>query len=135
MIEQPPKLRKINPRLVTSVQKKISIDIMKNFYDFNYLDIPQHTQDALENYFLRGWSPGGFVTAVLANDLMRACTSCDPQNRESLVDIAKWVHHRAPTGSWGNYATVTAWLNDVDQRQTIYADTMEKQAMWKVLSE
>lgn len=108
---------------------------MKNFYEFGYLDIPEHTQDALENYFLRGWRPGGFVTAVLANDLMRACVSCDPANRQSLVDIAKWVQHRAPTGSWGNYDTVDAWLADVDGRRTQYAEAMEKCAMWKVLSE
>lgn len=108
---------------------------MKNFYDFSYLDIPLHAQDTLENYLLRGWSPGGFLTAVLANDLMRACTSCDPTNRQSLVDIAKWVQHRAPTGSWGNYDTVDAWINDVGQRRTRYADAMEKQAVWKVLSE
>lgn len=108
---------------------------MKSFYDFSYLDIPQHTQDALETYLLRGWSPGGFLTAVLANDLMRACVSCDPANRQSLTDIAKWVQHCAPNGSWGNYQTVSDWLSDYKGCRTQYADHMEKQAMWKILSE
>lgn len=103
--------------------------------DYSYYDVPDHTRESLENYFFRGWLPGSFVTAVLTNDLVRACTSCDHVNREYIVDIAKWVLHNAPHGSWGNSDNLQKWAHDVDGCRSDFVQAWEKKAMWRALHE
>jgi len=109
---------------------------MKEFrLDYSYHNVPEHTREALENYFFHGYEPGRFVTAVLCNDLIAACTSCDHINRDSIVDIVKWIVHRAPMGAWGNQMAVADWIKDVGGRRTAYVDEFEKRLMWETLAE
>jgi len=103
--------------------------------NYDYHDVPEHTCEALENYFFHGYEPGSFVVAVLTNDLVRACTSCDHVNREHIVDIVKWVMHKAPSGSWGSEQRVLNWIKDTDGRRTEFVEAWEKRAMWEALQE
>ena len=68
----------------------------------------------LEDTFRRYWDlalpPGGFATAVLANDLLGAAIRADTWNRPELAQIVQWVEYNAPRGSWGSYQAVDAWL-------------------------
>lgn len=72
----------------------------------------------LEGAFRRYWdhaiSPGGFATAVLANDLLGAAAQADTWNRPELAHIVQWVEYHAPRGSWGSYAVVDDWLGRND---------------------
>lgn len=102
--------------------------------DYSYYDVPDHTKESLENYFFRGFEPGSFVTSVLANDLMGAVTRCDHINKNHIVDISKWVMHNAPHGSWGDMETVINWVQDKDNRRTMYTDAFEKKLAWATLS-
>ena len=83
----------------------------------NDRSIPAHTHEALMNYFDRGWEPGSFLMAVLQNDLMRATFSADHMNRSKLPEIAAWVYHNAPSGSWGSDKAIRGWLNNNELRQ------------------
>ena len=74
-------------------------------------NIPDHVREALERYFVHGFAPGGFCSAVLANDLMSAVQKADHWNQLNLSDIANWVLHNAPNGSWGSYEHVQGWLD------------------------
>lgn len=103
--------------------------------DYSHHDVPEHTQEALNNYFFHGYEPGNFVTAVLCNDLMRATNSCDHINKKYLTDIAKWVMHNAPNMSWGSRQMVQDWLHDVDGARTKFVTACEKRAMWEALNE
>jgi len=56
---------------------------------------------------------GDFVTAVLANDLVRAFGAADDENRENLFDYARFLYNDMPgrTGDasrdyWGSYEAV-----------------------------
>lgn len=73
--------------------------------------VPEHTHEALMNYFNNGWEPGSFLMAVLRNDLMQASFRADHINRPKLPEIAAWVYHNAPIGSWGNDEAIRGWLN------------------------
>lgn len=109
---------------------------MKKFrLDYEGYGVPDHTKEAFENYFFKGFEPGSFLTSVLKNDLIGACTRCDHINREHIVNITKWMLHNAPTGSWGNHAAVEAWLFDKDNCRSKWADMKEKAIMWAVLQE
>lgn len=96
-------------------------------------NVPPHTAEAIENYLIRGFQPGGFVTSVLANDLLGAATSCDHINKQCIIDIVKWVAAFAPVGSWGNYDNVGNWLEDKDGLRTKYAAEIEKRFIWEKL--
>ena len=106
-------------------------------FKLNYerYDVPEHTREALENYFFHGFEPGGFVTSVLSNNLMGATNRCDHINREHIVSIAQWVLHNAPNQSWGSEQIVHDWIHDKDSRRTIFTEAFEKRLMWSILNE
>lgn len=108
--------------------------IQKSRLDYSHYAVPEHTCEALENFFFHGYQPGSFVYSVLINDLIGACTSCDHVNREAIVDIVKWLLHRAPVGSWGSRDIVGKWLKDEDGCRTEFVEAWEKREMWETLS-
>ena len=91
--------------------------------------VPEHTHTALMNYFNNCWEPGSFLMAVLRNDLMEASFRADHVNKQHLAEIAAWVYHNAPRGSWGSNEIVRGWLNK-NEYQQIY----EKQRVLEILS-
>ena len=79
--------------------------------------VPDHTHQALLDYFDKGWEPGSFLMAVLRNDLMQASFRADHINKTKLPEIAAWVYHNAPQGSWGTDEAIRGWLNNNEFRQ------------------
>ena len=99
------------------------------------LSIPQHTVEALDNYFLRGWEPGGFLTSILTNELYGAVRSADYANKHVIYEIVQWLtlEPLVPKDSWGHEKLVECWLYDVDKRRTKFVDMMEKLLIWETL--
>lgn len=93
----------------------------------NYLD------EALENYLMYGFQPGGFLTSVLANDLYLATGRADHRNKDRLPEIVKEILFRMPNMSYGSYAAVKDWCRDRDGRRSTYAKQKEKGFTWKAL--
>lgn len=92
-------------------------------------DIPEHTKESLMNYFNRCWEPGGFLMAVLRNDLYAAATKADYVNGPELANIVKWIINNAPYGSYGDHEVVKDWLNKGYHQQRY-----EKELLVKILS-
>lgn len=78
--------------------------------DFEGYNIPDTTMGAIERYILDGFAPGGFLTAVFANDLYNAIGRADPWNTVAIKDICAWVYNRAPANSYGSYEIVRKFL-------------------------
>ena len=99
------------------------------------LSIPQHTVEALDNYFLRGWEPGGFLTSILTNELYGAVRSADYANKHVIYEIVQWLTLEpiVPKDSWGHEKLVECWLYDVGNRRTEFVDMMEKTLIWEEL--
>ena len=72
-------------------------------------------QEAIFNYLVYGWEPGGFLTAVMANDLYRAATVSDIANVNNLAYVAKFVVYALPQACYGNYDQIKNWLQLTDQ--------------------
>lgn len=70
----------------------------------------QTTKDTIDNYVKHGLEPGGFITAVLANDLMSALGRADTENRQDIFEIAQYVYNKIPSGCHGSYEKVDKWL-------------------------
>ncbi len=72
--------------------------------------IPLYTLDALQDYIDTGNEHGGFVMAVLENDLRGAVSRADVYNIAVLKDIVMWLSSNAPTACWGSPEKVKAWM-------------------------
>ena len=88
---------------------------------------------SLEDYLLHGYMPGGFLTAVLSNDLYLACGRADYWNRQRIADIAQEIFHRFPVDAIGSAERVEAWARDVGNQRTQYRDRIQKQYAMDIL--
>lgn len=75
---------------------------------------------------------GGFLRAVLENDLNSSFAHADRENRESLHDIVQFCRSELPALCWGSPAKVHDWLikADLADEDKILRDT--KTGMWFV---
>ena len=79
--------------------------------------ITMDCQEAIFGYLVYGWEPGGFLTAVMANDLYRAATVADIANVDHLAYVAKFVVYALPQASYGNYDQVEIWSRLTDEER------------------
>lgn len=75
----------------------------------HYQDVPEYTLETLDNWAKHGLPPGGFVAAVLENDLADAVRRADQGNSAALVEIVRYLINELPMGCWGTYEKVAAW--------------------------
>ncbi len=78
----------------------------------DYPMIPERTQAALRRYVEQRLTPGGFLIAVLTNDLMGAISQADSDNIRVLRDICTFVYNNVTGDAWGNSDKVYAWSSD-----------------------
>jgi len=64
--------------------------------------------ESLELYLNRGISGGGFLTAVLENDLREAFGRADDYNRSNLFNIVRYLWNHFPAEAWGSREKVRA---------------------------
>lgn len=104
---------------------------MTKYHDFttgnNYLD------ESIDNYLIYGLEPGGFLTAVLANDLFLAAGRADHWNRPRLAEIAHILYTSMPAGTIGSYEIVNDWIKDKTGRRKHYAERKQKEYTLKIL--
>ena len=82
-------------------------------------DISPQIKEAIDDYVANRRRHGGFVTAVLENDLMMAFSRADSENRAHLFEIVKYCWNEIPAPCWGSPQAVKAWLagkNDDEAR-------------------
>jgi hypothetical protein len=72
---------------------------------------PQHTIECIDNYVKHRLHPGGFVTAVLCNDLREAIARADHVNIKHLVEIVAYCWNEIPHTCWGSEEKVVNWLS------------------------
>lgn len=77
--------------------------------NFKY-DIPKSVVESLDRYVNHGIEPGGFVTAVLENNLMEAIGRADHININYLKDICGHIYNNLPASCHGSPAKVEQWL-------------------------
>ncbi len=73
-------------------------------------EIPEHMRAGLLDYIERGYEPGGFIWAVLCNDLRGACARADSVNRHALYAYVHFLWNYAPAACWGSEERVAAWI-------------------------
>ena len=67
--------------------------------------------DSIKAYAERGIPTGGFLYAVLTNDMMEALFRADAENRVALYDIVSYIYNNIPGDAWGSPSKVEMWMN------------------------
>lgn len=76
--------------------------------------VPTRIREALKRYIVDRIEPGGFLRAVLENDLREAFGRADDDNREAMFAIVAYAYNEIPGISWGSPQRVADWLAGKD---------------------
>jgi hypothetical protein len=60
-------------------------------------------------YIETGRPVGGFLTALLSNDLMGAFGKADLSNQHAMLNWATYLYNAVPSGCFGSPKRVKAW--------------------------
>ena len=72
-------------------------------------DCPLDIQASILAY-IQGRPTGGFLQAVLENNLVEAVMAADAHNGPLLGPITAFVYHTVPHGHWGSALAVSKYL-------------------------
>ncbi len=67
--------------------------------------------EGINRFVLRHQPVGGFLTAVLSNNLREALAQADPNNATIMLQIVSYCHNEIPGSCWGSPEKVKAWLD------------------------
>ena len=71
---------------------------------------PDNIKASLDRYANNHIPVGGFLTAVLSNDLLGAFGRADPDTLLALRDIVGYCHNEIPNECWGSPGKIREWL-------------------------
>lgn len=74
-------------------------------------NISEGIKQSIDKYVAHRIEPGGFVRAVLENDLKGAFGKADRYNRNNMFEIVKYCYNEIPYTCWGSPEAVQNWLN------------------------
>ena len=77
-----------------------------------YSKAPVRILDSINRYVEHGLEPGGFVRAVLSNDLATTFRAADAESLRGLPDILQYIYWEIPSACWGSEAKIKAWMKN-----------------------
>ncbi len=69
----------------------------------------------LRAYIERGQMPGGFLSAILENNLIEAVGRADSDNQKRIVEYVKYLYNQAPALCWGSPERVKEWCKSFQE--------------------
>lgn len=82
--------------------------------------LPERMQEPARAYVEDHRRVGGFLSAVLSNDLVGAFGFADPENLAAMRDWTLWLWNDIPSECWGSRAKVEAWLDQGPTTERVY---------------
>ena len=93
-------------------------------FDLDYTGLPERFQHGLKLWVEGGLLPGGFLTAVLRNDLSQAVMRADSESLLLIRHVVQWLTAHAPGPSWGSTGAVQDWPRQAVRNQKRAANAM-----------
>jgi len=90
-------------------KKMINAKTVKQLQE-EYPNVREDCIDTLKRYVEEGCPTGGFLQAVLENDLKEAFGRADEYNRDTMFHIVSLIYAELPHNSWGSRKRVESWL-------------------------
>lgn len=72
-------------------------------------DIPEITRESIDAWVASARPTGGFVRAVLENNLREAFARADFDNSAAMHDIVSYLYNEVPGNCWGSPERVAEW--------------------------
>jgi hypothetical protein len=88
--------------------------------------VPQGIKNSLDRYVKEGTPTGGFLYAVLSNDLFEAFGRADIDNRMSLFDICSYIYGELPSTCHGSREIVNEWIDKFTKKETENGEVQKK---------
>ena len=66
--------------------------------------------ESLVAYVNTGRSVGGFLEAVISNDLADACGRADTRNRRRIFEWSQYLYNECPADCWGSKELYEKWM-------------------------
>ena len=85
-------------------------------FALDYEQLPEKFRESMRRYIEEGYQPGGFLSAVIENDLSKALERADPESMLMLRDLCSWIFNRAPSKSWGSRIAMEKWTKEKQGR-------------------
>jgi hypothetical protein len=79
----------------------------------------------LERYLNHGIMPGGFLTAVLENNLKEAFGRADNENSENMKNIVGYCYNEIPSAAWGSREKIKEWIEYIKENAALADDPRE----------
>lgn len=67
-------------------------------------------KESLTRYVEKGTPTGGFLEALLSNDLFAAFARADEAGRTHMEELVRHIYWNVPSGCHGSTQKVTAWI-------------------------
>lgn len=74
------------------------------------LIVPEHLQEPVRGYVEDGWPPGGFLSAVIDNNLFESFACADEASAAGMRGLVTWFESYAPRGCFGSREARHEWL-------------------------
>lgn len=78
--------------------------------------IEERFREALQRWVQLALPTGGFLWAVLTNDLRGAIERGDEGALDNLPHIVAYLYNDCPSACWGSPEKVRAWVEHIDAR-------------------
>jgi len=88
--------------------------IRKSFDEYG---LPDYMWGGLERYLKYGILPGGFLTAVLENNLSQSFSRADSTNQNLMKEWVGFVYMYVPAIAWGSSEDVKNWVKYVQEKE------------------
>ena len=79
-------------------------------YKFRGFRIRPSMLEAVKRYTEKHCPVGGFLTAVICNDLEQACWKADDENLRNIPAFVAYFYNNAPSPCWGSKEKMNKWL-------------------------
>ena len=97
-------LTEINEEVLMANQESSACYRFREFY------IPEHMMGGIRRYIDHGMLPGGFLQAVISNDLEWACARADDESLKNLPAFVAYFYNEAPSDCWGSHQKMKYWI-------------------------
>jgi len=88
-------------------------------YKFRDFYIPERMMEGIKLYIEHRIEPGGFLSAVICNDLQLAVGMADAENIRNLPAYVGYFYNEAPSQCWGSKEKFHKWLyGDLNNEKT-----------------
>lgn len=85
-------------------------DVYSRFEEPTGRPVPSHLLEGLRKYADDRIPTGGFLRAVLENNLKEAVQAADIHSQLALCAVVSYCYNHIPADSWGSPEKVNEWL-------------------------